>query len=121
MNSHISIFLLFFVLLLIACKYDQAGHPSEKIEVFNIEEGRELVSGAQSVLASNLLQAINTHGTTAAVKFCSEKAIFLTDSVSESLNVELHRVSDKNRNPENQNWQPKRKTKRFIGTFVCLG
>lgn len=67
-----------------------------------LEYYKSIAMKTKSVLGKNLIQAINTKGTENALSFCSEKAIFLTDSVARSLNMRVKRVSDKNRNPDNK-------------------
>lgn len=66
-----------------------------------IEQGKQIALEAKGVLGKNLLQSLKEKGTQGAMLFCSDKAIFLTDSISKALNVNIKRVSDKNRNPLN--------------------
>jgi nitrate reductase cytochrome c-type subunit len=66
------------------------------------EKGANLAMSTKAVLGKNLMQAINTKGVENAVAFCNTKAIQLTDSMSMELNAKIRRVSDKNRNPNNQ-------------------
>lgn len=66
-----------------------------------IEKGQQIVSQTKIVLGKNLLNAINSKGVEHALEFCSVKAIPLTDSMSLSMNAEIKRVTDKNRNPGN--------------------
>lgn len=56
---------------------------------------------AQQTLIKNLLGAIQKGGADYAVEFCNEKAMPLTDSLSEKYRVEIQRISAKNRNPKN--------------------
>ena len=67
-----------------------------------LEIGQRIAMQTKSVLGKNLLQAINKNGTENALSFCSTKAIPLTDSMALALNAKIKRVSDKNRNPNNQ-------------------
>lgn len=64
--------------------------------------GQQFVSAAQGVLAKNLIDAINKNGPEHALEFCNIKAYPLTDSMSQALNANLKRVTDKTRNPDNQ-------------------
>lgn len=66
-----------------------------------LEMGREHALAAKAVLVQQLLTAIQTKGTAGALEFCSEKAIHLTDSISQQQGVQIRRVSDQNRNPNN--------------------
>ncbi len=67
-----------------------------------LEIGQSIAMQTKSVLGKNLLHAINKNGTENALSFCSTKAIPLTDSIALILNAKIKRVSDKNRNPNNQ-------------------
>lgn len=71
-------------------------------EPSSLEIGQNIANQTQATLGRNLMQAINKEGTEYAISFCSEKAIHLTDSVGISLNATVKRVSDKNRNPNNE-------------------
>src|SRR5690606_35504938 len=62
--------------------------------------GDSISDKAQMVLLSNVRKQIQENRTVGAVDFCSEKAIFLTDSLSNE-NIKIQRLSDKNRNPKN--------------------
>ena len=83
------------------------GHQQHKkvgkghSETDPIEKGQEIALKTKKILGKNLIGAINAKGTVAALNFCSEKAIHLTDSMSQELNAKVKRVSDKNRNPNN--------------------
>lgn len=65
------------------------------------ELGLEYALGTKSVLGKNLMGAIQSKGTLAALEFCNERAIPLTDSMSVHYQAQIKRVSDKNRNPNN--------------------
>ena len=67
-----------------------------------LEIGKKIAMQTKSTLGSNLKQALNTKGTEEAVSFCSTSAMPLTDSMAISLNANIKRVSDKNRNPKNK-------------------
>ncbi|MCS6833698.1 MAG: DUF3365 domain-containing protein, partial [Flammeovirgaceae bacterium] len=66
-----------------------------------IEQGQQWAMQARGVLGKKLLEAIQSKGIEEAISFCSTKALFLTDSVAQALQVNLKRVSDKYRNPAN--------------------
>jgi mono/diheme cytochrome c family protein len=100
--------------------YDQAvetpewatqQYPLEKIkwssvnaqgEISWLDRGSQLAMATKSVLGKNLLNAINTEGTAAALTFCNTRAIPLTDSMSTALGARIRRVSDQARNPGNR-------------------
>jgi cytochrome c553 len=71
-------------------------------EVLSYQElGLQYAMATKAVLGKNLLEAINTLGTEEALAFCNTKAILLTDSMAKIQGVEIKRVSDLNRNPNN--------------------
>lgn len=76
-------------------------HGQSNEDISPIEQGKKLAVQTKGVLGKNLLNAINTKGTEGALEFCSTKAIHLTDSMATKLNAHIKRVSDKNRNPNN--------------------
>lgn len=82
-----------------ASEKNKYSTPSE--ELTPIEKGKQFAMQTKGVLGKNLLNAIKTKGVENALEFCSVKAIELTDSVAQSLDAKIKRVSDKNRNPEN--------------------
>jgi mono/diheme cytochrome c family protein/cytochrome c553 len=65
------------------------------------EKGRELMMQTKQTLGKNLLEAIQTKGTSGALEFCNTKAITITDSMSKVLDATIKRVSDKPRNATN--------------------
>lgn len=64
--------------------------------------GQELAMKMKASLGEKLSSAIAENGVAGAVEFCNIEAITITDSVSQSLNAKIKRVSDKPRNPTNQ-------------------
>jgi len=66
------------------------------------ELGLEYALGTKAILGKNLMGAIQSKGTLAALEFCNIQAIPLTDSMSVQYNAQIKRVSDKNRNPNNK-------------------
>ena len=79
-----------------------ACNNSSNNDLSPIEQGQSFAMQTQAVLASNLINAINTTGTVQALEFCSEKVYPLTDSMALELDVKLKRVSDKPRNSKNR-------------------
>lgn len=65
------------------------------------EIAQQAVSKAKAELGKTLLNAISSKGAAYAVGFCSEKAVPLTNEMSEQLNVKLKRISDRPRNQAN--------------------
>jgi cytochrome c553 len=76
-------------------------HASAAVDLTPLEYGKELALKTKSVLGKNLMKAINSQGTEHALSFCSTRALHLTDSVAQTLNASIKRVSDQNRNPKN--------------------
>lgn len=64
--------------------------------------GLKYALDTKKLLGKNLMGAIQSEGTLAAVKFCNVEAYPLTDSVSKAYNAVIKRVSDRPRNPDNQ-------------------
>jgi hypothetical protein len=98
-----STFALIVIVILLGggCKNSpRALTETQKAEFLQI--GKEVVMTAQGTLGKNLMTAMQKGGPEYAVGFCSEKSISLTDSLGNNLNVQLRRVSDKNRNPDNR-------------------
>lgn len=99
-----SLFLISLILL--SCNnISEGAHSNDSTNQNNInhlEEGMKFAMQTQKVLAKNLINEIKTKGTVGAVTFCSAKAYPLTDSMAIALDVQLRRVSDQPRNPNNK-------------------
>jgi len=67
-----------------------------------LDQGKQYAMATKAVLGKNLLTAINSQGSAGAVEFCNTRAIPLTDSMQQVQNVQIKRVSDQARNPQNQ-------------------
>jgi len=63
---------------------------------------KELALSTKKVLGKNLMGALKEGGKEHALPFCNERALILTDSMSQHLHHKIRRVSDKARNPLNQ-------------------
>lgn len=81
---------------------DVKDHTDNKKDLTPLEQGLNFAMQTQKVLAENLMNEINTQGTVHAFTFCSAKAVTLTDSMALALNIQIKRVSDKPRNPNNK-------------------
>ncbi|WP_273444681.1 DUF3365 domain-containing protein [Neolewinella agarilytica] len=66
-----------------------------------VAEGKSYALQTKAVLGKNLMAAISEGGAEGAVGFCNTRAIPLTDSSGQALNVRIRRVSDRPRNPDN--------------------
>lgn len=89
--------LLFFVM---GCNNPKTISLSEKEEYLIL--GDSITNYTQMVLLSNVSQQIQKNGTVQAVAFCNEKAMILTDSLSNKYRHPIKRLTDKSRNIENQ-------------------
>src|SRR5690554_4867938 len=105
----------FFIvgLFLIACNSSQQkeGKVNEKenttveIEKNFTEEwlaiGDSISNHAQNTLLNNVATAMKEGGPEHAIDFCNTAAVPLTDSIAGMHNVNIQRITDKNRNPDN--------------------
>lgn len=92
-------FLLVFALY--SCKNENQKPLSEAERMGYISLGDSISNEMQRVLLQNVGKAIQKGGTEYAVAFCNEQAMPLTDSLSAFHNVKIQRLTDKNRNPNN--------------------
>ncbi len=92
--------LLFGSFLLYGCK-QQPKKISEAEKEKYLTLGDSLTTETQKLLLKNVSEQVAQNGVANAVDFCSEKAISLTKTF-ENNSFEISRVSDKNRNAENQ-------------------
>lgn len=91
------------ILLWDACQQTEKKNDKNELNQEHwIGEGKKIAESAQKALGENLIAALQEGGPTYAVEFCNSEAIPLTDSASLAMNVDLKRVSDKNRNPVNR-------------------
>lgn len=114
----IAILSIFPAALFYNCNSPVYKQPAESVTEKKISDylgvGKNITTETQSVLAKNLVGAINKAGTEYALEFCNTKAILLTDSMSLLLNAGIKRVSDKPRNAGNQANEPEIEYIRFI-------
>ena len=79
--------------------------PPYAVSTFEVQaalsRGRAVAAQAFGLLSSNLLQAIEQHGVSNALPYCSAQAIPLTALVAKTNDVTLRRISHKARNPAN--------------------
>lgn len=91
--------LLFFtvVLFLVSCNSKINRETYSKIQ----KKGNEISNLTQSVLLANVGKAMKKGGPVYAVEFCNLQASSIVDSLNEANNCLISRISEKNRNPEN--------------------
>lgn len=66
------------------------------------DRGQEYALNTKKELGKNLMGTIQKKETLEAVTFCNKQAYPITDSMAVAQNASIRRVSDKPRNPENQ-------------------
>lgn len=66
-----------------------------------VQIGDSIANIAQQTLMKNVATAMQKGGSEYAVDFCNLQAMPLTDSISNQYQVEIQRLSDKNRSPQN--------------------
>jgi hypothetical protein len=89
-----------------ASKREPASPPSYAVSTQDFQaatlRGKAIAAQGFALLSTNLLLAIEQHGVSNALPFCSAQALPLTSLVARTNGVELRRVSHKARNPANQ-------------------
>ena len=94
----IAAFLL--VLILGSCNSSKTKIDDETYITY-LKKGDEITNLAQATLLGNVSKAMQKGGPEYAVEFCNLQASSLVDSLSSLNDCVISRVSDKNRNPEN--------------------
>ncbi len=103
-NLPVILGLTFFSVLAIftSCSSGEVKSLSEKEKAEYLQNGKEIVNAAFTVLSSRLKQAIQQGGPVHAIEYCRLEALPITDSISKAFNVRLKRTSTKLRNPANR-------------------
>lgn len=95
---------LFVILFFASCNPKQLADNDSENEIDTLyfkQQGDSISTIMQRVLLSNVMQATKSGGPVYAVAFCNERAMPLTDSLSQKYNCLIQRISDKYRNPAN--------------------
>lgn len=92
---------LFSVLLFLSLSACKEGIDKETYIKFQ-SRGNDVTNLAQGTLLANVGSAIQQGGPEYAVEFCKLKAGGIVDSLNQVYNCTISRVSEKNRNPENE-------------------
>ena len=66
------------------------------------KRGKKIALATKRQLGKNLMKAISEKGVPYAVEFCNVKAMPITQKMEKKFNAKIQRVSDKNRNPQNE-------------------
>ena len=80
---------------------EKEKYKADNTKMSYVELGKKFALSTKSVLGKNLKGAIKNKGTESAVSFCNERAIQLTDSMSDQLHAKIIRVSDQPRSSGN--------------------
>lgn len=99
MKPFVFSFVLFIIAIITTAFEFPIKMPQQTVDHKKL--GDSLSIQAQQTLISNLLEAIQKGGVAYAVEFCNEKAMPLTEVLSAKYDVEIQRISAKNRNPKN--------------------
>lgn len=87
---------------LMACNSpNQQATESTEPPVDFMALGGEISSLAQTELMNNVKGALEKGGPVFAIEYCNVHAMSISDSISGNFDVEIQRLSLKNRNPEN--------------------
>lgn len=86
------------VLTAVSCQ--QTTHNEKEISALK-NDADSIATVSQNVLLQNVAAAIQKGGTEYAVDFCQVEAIPITDSLSKEVQMYIQRITDKNRNPQN--------------------
>jgi len=97
-KNHIVFAVLFFVLF--ACNPSK-NKIDDDTYLSYLKKGDEITNLAQAILLGNVGNAIQKGGPEYAVEYCNIRATPLVDSLGNLNNCIVSRVSDKNRNSEN--------------------
>lgn len=92
------------ILFLSSCNPKQQQNTDAVYEIDTLafmQRGDSIAKVMQEVLLQNVMQANKAGGPVYAVAFCNERAMPLTDSLSQIYNCLIQRISDKYRNPAN--------------------
>lgn len=95
---NLRILTLLLLLTVVSC---QQNTPRDKDISILKDKADSIATLSQNVLLQNVAGAIQKGGTEYAVDFCQVEAIPITDSLSKEVQMYIQRITDKNRNPQN--------------------
>lgn len=94
---------------------------SDEVYISHIKKGDEITNLAQATLLGNVSNAMQKGGPSYAIEFCNLSASTLIDSLSRLNNCVISRVSEKNRNPENNlKSEPEKKIWKLMQTKLNI-
>ena len=100
MKTHRFLLFISFLFILFSCNSPKPKIGAETYSEYQ-KKGDEIAILAQATLLGNVGKAIQKGGPEYAVEFCNLKASSIIDSLNTLNQCIISRVSDKNRNPEN--------------------
>jgi len=93
--------LVLILILLISCGGDPGYKLSKQEKEDYLRKGQNITARSFEILSGELKAAIQREGFEGAIPYCHLKAVLIIDSVADPYQVEVNRVSIRNRNPEN--------------------
>ncbi|MBK8290461.1 MAG: DUF3365 domain-containing protein [Flammeovirgaceae bacterium] len=96
--------LTYFILAssLMACGSKEASQVAELIDSTYVTRGNAIAKISFETISGELKEAIQSGGIEYALKYCNENAYPLTDSLAQTNQVTIKRVSNRNRNLRNK-------------------
>lgn len=96
---------LIILVTIIGCSKEKSNITEQKTAdsgpILPLDSVKAIADQTKKLLVTNLTQKISDSGTVGALEFCNVEALPLTKSVAAKHGLEVKRVSDRNRNPEN--------------------
>lgn len=100
-RSILNIFIL-VSMILASCKGNKTSEDGSIDKSIYLKKGAEISGTSQSALLKHLSAAMEEGEAAYAVQFCNLRAIEVIDSISKLNDCLVSRISDRNRNPDNE-------------------
>jgi len=96
--------IIFALVMVAACGQPEnvGNEPAFPADSAVVAEGREVIRATFQELSSSLQKAIEEGGVEHALKFCSVRAVPITDSLATHYGIRIRRASHRPRNPDNR-------------------
>ncbi len=88
---------------------NSVAEKEAEVKPLPLDSLKKYADETKKLLVTNLTQKIADSGTVGAMAFCNIEALPLTKKMEEKYGVKIKRVTDKNRNPENEANETERK------------
>jgi len=95
----ISFIMVIFILM--SCGGRSSYKLSKKEKETYLFKGKNITAKGFEILSTELQKTLQNEGFESAIPYCHLKAVLLIDSIAEPYNVDVSRISLKNRNQEN--------------------